>query len=338
METEGEDWPDVSVVMPAKEEARYLEQAVGRILSQKYAGRLEVVIAVAPSRDATRAIAERLARVDERVLVVTNSSGRTPAGLNAALAATRHPVVVRVDGHGELPDGYVASAVQLLQETGADNVGGMMVPEGRTHFERAVAAAMGSRIGIGDAPFHVGGEPGPADTVYLGVFRREALDRLGGFDERFTRAQDWELNLRIRRTGGVVWFSPALRVTYRPRSSLRALAAQFFTTGQWRRQVISEYPGTANLRYLAPPVAVAVLCSGTLAGLVGVLGGPGWLRLGWAAPAGYALVVATATAHLGRRLPWRSTAWVPAVVPTMHLAWGTGFLLGRTRRPPLPPP
>ena len=121
-----------------------------------------------------------------------------------------------------------------------------MAAEGTTPFERAVAAAMTSVLGVGAARFHTGGEPGPADTVYLGVFRREWLDRVGGYDPQFVRAQDWEMNHRIRAAGGLVYFTPALRVRYRPRGTLKALARQYFEYGRWRRVVSRAHPGTVN--------------------------------------------------------------------------------------------
>jgi glycosyltransferase involved in cell wall biosynthesis len=318
--------------MPVVNEERHLQSAVRRILDQDYPGTLEVIVAVGPSRDRTRQVADRIAAQDARVHVVDNPTGRTPAGLNLAIAAAKYDHVVRVDGHGLLPEGYIATAVEAIERTGADNVGGMMVPEGTTPFERAVAAAMSSRIGIGGARFHVGGEEGPAETVYLGVFRRAALDRLGGFDEHFVRAKDWELNHRIRRSGGEVWFTPALRVTYRPRSSLRALASQFYRTGQWRRQVVTRYPETASVRYLTPPAAVVVLAGGTLAGLAGVVLGSGVLTAGLAAPVGYGLTVLAGSAALGRRVPPSSWPWLPVVITTMHLAWGSGFIRGTRRK------
>lgn len=324
---EGE-WPGVSVVMPVLNEERHLEEAVLGILEQDYPGDLDVVLAVGPSRDGTGRVAARLQRANPHVQIVENPSGRTAAGLNAAIAATRHPVVVRVDGHGRLPVGYVANAVRLLRETGADNVGGMMVPEGVTAFERAVARAMSSRVGIGGGRFHVGGEAGPAETVYLGVFRRAALERLGGFDESFVRAQDWELNYRIRSSGGLIWFSPDMQVTYRPRSSWRALATQFYRTGQWRRQVLERYPDTASFRYVAPPVTVAAILAGAAAGCVGLAGGNRRLAAGLVAPAGYVAAVLAATPAVARGLPWRSQAWFPVVVATMHTSWGAGFLFG----------
>jgi succinoglycan biosynthesis protein ExoA len=322
-------WPAVSVVVPVLNEERHLEAAVTKVLEQDYPGPIEVVLAVGPSRDRTAQVAARLAAADARVHVVDNPTGRTPSGLNAAIKGSTGDVVVRVDAHSELSPGYVAKAVEILTRTDADNVGGVMLAQGRTPFERAVARAMRSRLGIGGARFHVGGEEGEAETVYLGVFRRATLERLGGFDEHFHRAQDWELNHRIRMAGGRIWFSPDLWVTYRPRSSWKALALQFFRTGRWRRQVTRRYPETANPRYLAPPAAVVAIVGGAAAGLAAQAGGPSWLRLGWVAPAGYALAVIAGSQVVAGQEPRadaRERAWLPIVVATMHLSWGAGFL------------
>lgn len=326
-------WPPVSVIMPVLNEERHLAEAVRRVLDQDYPGTLEVVLAVGPSADRTDEIARSLEAADPRVRRVENPAARTPHGLNAAIKASRYDIVVRVDGHGLLSAGYVRRAVEALEETGAANVGGIMRAEGVTPFEQAVARAMTSPVGIGSAPFHTGGEPGPADSVYLGVFRREVLDRLGGYDEHFLRAQDWELNYRIRKAGETIWFTPDLTVTYRPRSTVRELARQFFRSGQWRREVVRRYPETANPRYLAPPVVTVAVAAGTVAGLAAVAGAPGWLALGWVLPAGYAAGVLAAGAVEGRGLPLRARLSLPAVLATMHLTWGAGFLARRPRKP-----
>jgi succinoglycan biosynthesis protein ExoA len=326
-------WPPVSVVMPVLNEERHLEEAVGRVLDQDYPGELEVVLAIGPSKDRTQEIAEKLADRDPRISIVPNPTGKTPAALNVGIAHAKHDILVRVDGHGALTDGYITRAVEVLDESGADNVGGVMAAEGRTPTEMAVACAYRSRLGLGASTFHQGGKPGPADTVYLGVFRRAALERVGGFDETMHRAQDWELNYRIRKTGGLIWFSPDLSVTYRPRSSLSAVAKQFFHTGQWRREVIRRHPETASKRYLAPPFAVILLAVGTILGIVGLITGISWLDLGFLAPLGYAVLLLAGSAIEGRYLPWKALFWLPFVCATMHVSWGLGFLLGLKEKP-----
>jgi glycosyltransferase involved in cell wall biosynthesis len=315
--------PSVSVIMPVLNEERHLRTAVTRILDQEYPGDLEVVIALGPSEDRTDEIAAQLvaetAGTSREVRTVPNPTGRTPAALNAAIRGSRYPVVVRVDGHGLLTPGYIATAVRLLDDKSAANVGGVMHAEGETDWEHAVAAAMTSRIGVGNAAFHTGGEAGPADTVYLGVFRREVLERLGGYNEEFIRAQDWELNYRIRQDGGLVWFTPELKVSYRPRPSVRKLARQYRDYGRWRRVVTRYHRGSVNLRYLAPPAAVAGC-------IVGIVAGAAVHPLFLVLPGGYAAAVLLGSAREGRGLPAKARAWLPVALATMHMSWGWGFL------------
>jgi len=324
------NWPSVAVVMPVWNEERHLAASVQRIVEQDYPGSLQIVLAVAPSSDKTQEVADSLQRAHGNVILVANPSGRTPAGLNAAINAVDSDVVVRVDGHAMIPRDYVRTGVEILQRTGADNVGGIMAAEGTNAWERAVAAAMRSRFGVGGAAFHVGGHEGPADTVYLGCFQRTALERVGGYDESMVRAQDWEMNFRIRDTGGLVWFTPAMHVTYRPRPSMRALARQYHDYGRWRREVARRYPHTLSLRYLAAPVTVAAIALGLALALVGaVLGAPALVLVGLLPLFVYLLGVITASvitcvAQREVGLLWR----LPRVFTTMHIAWGLGFLRG----------
>jgi len=242
----------VSYVMPVLNEENYLEAAVLSILAQEFEGPVEVILALGPSTDATDAIAENLA-LTYPVTLVRNRPGTTSAGLNAAIAAAKNDVVVRVDAHAKLMPGYTRLAVQVLNETGAANVGGVMKAVGHHPFQSAVAWAYNTPFGLGGGAFHVGGEAGPSDSVYLGVFRREVLVELGGFDPAVIRGQDWELNLRIRQSGNVVWFDPRLQVEYHPRSRWIKLARQFYDTGIWRGELTRRSFITANLRYFAPP-------------------------------------------------------------------------------------
>jgi succinoglycan biosynthesis protein ExoA len=305
--------------MPILNEERHLEEAVSAAFDQHYDGSIEVVLALGPSKDRTNEIARALADGDPRVHLVDNPGGRTADALNTAIKAAAGDVVVRVDGHGLLDRDYVRTAVRTLEATGAANVGGVMAAEGTTPFERAVAAAMTSRLGVGAARFHTGGESGPADTVYLGVFRREWLERVGGYDPHFVRAQDWEMNHRIRQADGLVWFTPELRVRYRPRATLKALSRQYFEYGRWRRVVSRTHRGTVNLRYLAPPAAVVGVVAGAVVGAV-------LTPWGWLLPAGYAALVVGGAAVVGSDLAPGERARLAAVLATMHMSWGLGFL------------
>jgi succinoglycan biosynthesis protein ExoA len=321
--------PSVAIVMPVLNEEAHLESAIDRLLAQDYQGDIVIVLAVAPSGDRTETIAAELAERHPNLSVVINPSGKTPSALNAAIDASHSEVVVRVDGHALIPTDYVRIGVETLNRSGADNVGGIMAASGLTPLQKAIAAAMTSKFGVGGAAFHVGGAEGAALTVYLGCFRRSALERVGGYDESMVRAQDWEMNHRIRESGGKVWFTPNMVVTYRPRSSLRALASQYFGYGTWRREVARRYRETISLRYLAAPVLVIGIALGLFLLVFGLVASQQffvWL--------GLIPLVIYSGGVMGASLITKSGGngiLLPIVFPVMHISWGIGFLLGRAK-------
>lgn len=314
-------WPSVSVVVPVLNEEAYLADAVRSILAQDYPGRFDVCLALGPSTDHTDAIARQLATADSRVSTVDNPTGGRSSGLNAAVRATAGSVVVRMDAHSRLSPGYITRAVDTMRRINAVNVGGIQKAGGTTPFERASAAALASPFGMGGSRYRTGGSEGPVDTVFLGVFERSALERVGLFDETVTGNEDYELNIRLRADGGVVWFDPQLVVEYEPRSSLRALARQFFNYGAWKRGVLRRHPQSVRPRQVAPPIV--------LASLVASLSIAWWMPVAWVVPALYSIgtiVVAVVTGHgVVERF------WLTAVFPTMHMAWAIGFLVGERR-------
>ena len=312
--------------MPVLNEAKHLRAAVTEILAQQVSVPIELVLALGPSTDNTNEIAAQLAQSDSRIKLVSNPSGKTAAALNLAIAQSRYEVIVRVDGHALLTPNYIQIALNVLAETDADVVGGVMAATGRTKFEKAVAAGMRSALGVGPARFHTGGGAGETKTVYLGVFKRSAIDRVGGYDETFIRAQDWEMNYRIRKTGGKIWFDPRLEVTYRPRSSVRSLAKQYFEYGRWRREVARTYPETKSLRYLAPPLTVSALIISIVMLLVSTALGQTWSWIFFVPIAGYLSLILVGSIFIFNKKTPLTLLWEPVVLLTMHMSWGVGFL------------
>jgi len=313
----GTQLPAVSIVLPVLNEELHLANAVQSILSQDYAGTLEIILALGPSKDKTNEIAERLAFADKRILLVNNPSGRTAAGLNLALNKSSNSVIVRVDAHAEIQRNYISLAIEVMKSSGAVNVGGIMGAQGVSSFEKAVARAMRSPFGVGASRFHTGGDSGYVDTVYLGVFLRTAVIAVGGFDERFIRAQDWELNFRLRQAGGKIFFDPRLHVTYRPRSTVKALAKQYFEYGRWRRVVSRRHKGTINYRYLAPPFSL-------VAALVSIILSVTLNNLFIIPAAIYGIFLILASLLIGKGIIERIL--LPIVLFTMQMSWGLGFL------------
>jgi glycosyltransferase involved in cell wall biosynthesis len=313
----------VSFILPVLNEANSLESAVLSIFHQKGLENvdLEVILALGPSTDSTNTIAKSL-KAKYPVKTVLNPTGKTPAGLNLAIAEASHDIIVRVDAHSVLSPNYTALATEILNETGAANVGGLMKAEGQTTFQEAVAWAYLSRTGLGGGHYHVGGAAGPSDSVYLGVFRADILKGIGGFNERMIRGQDWELNLRIRQAGEIVWFDPRLEVTYFPRSSPNKLTKQFFDTGIWRAELTRNHLMSANFRYFAPPALVLSIVLGILTYVLGIGG-----LFGLVPTFIYALFVLI-SALTAKGLKFRSRLALLLVLPIMHLSWGSGFLSG----------
>lgn len=304
--------PSLDVIIPAANADDSIGTAIGSVRAQGYPNLGSIIVAAGDQETSEAALRHG-------AVVVSNPSGKTPVGLNLALAISTAEIVARVDAHSTIPPGYLERAVGTLVETNADNVGGMQIPVGTNGWEKAISAAMSSPFGAGDARYRIGGAAGPADTVYLGMFRRATLHRLGGYDETFERNQDYELNHRIRESGGIVWFDPELRVTYRPRGSIRALSRQYFQYGTWKRRFSRRHSGSLRVRQLAPPVLVGVLALSAMAAL--------WWPAALIVPAVYVLaLVLIGLASLPRLgVP---ALGVPLALATMHLSWGLGFLLG----------
>jgi len=302
---------DASFVMPVRNEEKYLASAVESVFAQAAPGKTELILAIAPSIDKTRAIAEELQSKFKNLKIVDNSSGDTASGLNLAIAAASYDVVLRVDAHSQLTENYLTTALEVLSETGAANVGGRMHAVGVGPLQQAVAFGYNNRVGLGGGSFHVGGKAGAVETVYLGVFQKSWLQKVGGFDPKWVRGQDWELNQRIRSAGGVVWFDPRLVVNYFPRSSLSALARQFYQTGVWRGALTRQAPFQSSIRYWIPPLFV----------VAALFGFPLWL---------YLLFIGL-IAFNALELPNGVKLRVLLVLPTMHFSWGIGFWVGLIR-------
>lgn len=299
--------------MPAVNEEKNLELSVQSVLDQDLEIPFELIIAVGRSRDKTSRIAKRLEKENlGQIRVVKNPKNNTAKGLNLAISEAKGDVVIRVDAHSELTYGYAKQAIDTLQRTQAANVGGLMHAIGTTPFQKAVAWGYGSRFGLGGGSFHVGGSEGEVDSVYLGVFDKQKLIGVGGFDEELIRGQDWELNLRLRRAGHKVWFDPKLEVRYYPRGSWFSLAKQFYKTGRWRARITRSALSASKPRYFIPPLLVF----GSLFIFPAII---------------YFLTVIFIA--LFARVDGQSRGWLLVVLPTMHYSWGLGFITGMLFKP-----
>lgn len=313
--------PPVSVIMPVRNAEKTLDRTLETVLNQSYTNIVEIILAIGPSDDETSVLAKELNKIDPRIEIVENKTGGTARGLNLASELATGEYLVRVDSHCLLPNNYVDIAVKKIKETGAGNVGGVQMATGESGFQSAVATAMTSKFGVGNSKFHYGGLEGPVDTVYLGVFDAALFKELGGFDEKLVRNQDYELNIRIREAGRLVWFTPEMVVKYFPRSNISQLFWQFFQYGSWKRKVIFKHPKSMKIRQLAPPGLVALIVASAILFVMF----SAWYLI----PLTTYLLVSVVVSILQRKLPLQLRVTLSLIFITMHVAWGLGFLVGR---------
>jgi len=313
--------------MPIRNEADFIARSLGAVLAQDYpADRLEVLIADGMSTDDTRAIVQQLAARHPHIQVrlIDNPGKIVPTGFNAALAQARGDVIVRVDGHTVIAPDYVRECVAVLEQSGADNVGGRMTAVSTSPWGQAVALATSSPFGVGGARFHYSDREEWVDTVYMGAWPRRVFEWLGGFDSELVRNQDDEFNYRLRAQGGRILLSPRIKSQYYNRASLPSLWRQYYQYGFYKVRVLQKHPRQMRLRQFVPPAFVASI-------LLGALLSP----LSRKVRALWRMVVATyAVANLfaswriarakGREHFWR----LPVVFSILHFSYGLGFLHG----------
>lgn len=318
------DLPFVTIVMPCMNEERYIEACLRSLRAQDYpADRMEILVADGMSTDATRFILERAVRDDPRVRVIDNPERLQAAGLNAAIRESRGQVIIRMDVHAEYAADFVRQCVAVLDETGADNVGGAARPKAKSFFQRALAAALTSPLGIGNSKFRQEDAEGFVDTVFPGAFRRRVFERVGLFDRKAFTNEDAELNQRIHEAGGRVYLSRRIVVHYYPRESPAALARQYFRYGQGRARTLLKRRRFLTLRPALPFLFVL----GNTA-LATTRRGRSKLRtvLG-----GYALATLFEAVRVGRGAGAASIPVVWSIFPILHVAHGVGFAAGLVR-------
>jgi cellulose synthase/poly-beta-1,6-N-acetylglucosamine synthase-like glycosyltransferase len=315
--------PFVSVIVPIRNEERYIERCLYTLARQDYPReRFEVIVVDGRSDDATRPIVNRFAA--ETMMDVTlldNPRRRTAAGLNIGLEAARGDVIVRVDGHAAVAPDFLRRSVAGLLDTGADCVGGVIESEGDTYLGRAIALAMSSRFGVGGASFRVGGR-GPADTVAFGAYRRDVFDRIGRFTEEIEKGEDDEFNYRLRDAGGSILLVPGIRARYTVRGGLRGLWRQYFGYGRAKPEVLRRHPAQMRLRQLAP---AALVLAGGVATARAISGSPTSLRI---LAVVYTCGATTASLALASQRRWRYFPVLPIAFACLHLSYGLGFIAG----------
>lgn len=315
----------VSIIMPIRNEDEHIECSLDSVLAQDYpAEQVEVILVDGMSDDETRSIIRTISSRNptRRIKILDNPKQIVPVAFNLGLMQATGEIIVRVDGHCLLAPDYISRCVESLMITGADNVGGLQRAAGTNLVGSAIAHATSSPFGVGGSRFHYATTPGWADTVYLGAYRRDVFDRIGGFDEELVRNQDDEFNFRLIQSGGKIWLDPQIRSTYFSRSSFSRLWKQYYQYGFYKVRVIQKRGAVAALRHLVPAGFVGSL-------LLSVLLAIGTRRWRWLWPVVVPYIFANSLASvLAARKCWRLLPLLPAAFGILHCAYGLGFLMG----------
>lgn len=321
--------PFVSVIMPIRNEAEFVEGAVRSVLDNDYpAEKIEILVVDGMSDDGTRETVKKLSHADNRVKMLDNPQGIVSTAMNIGLRAARGDLFIRVDGHAEIPTDFIRKSIRCLREhPDAWVVGGHIETVADDFTGQAIAAAMRSPIGVGNARFRLGDYEGWVDTLAFGTHRKWIVDKIGYFDEELVRNQDDEFNLRIILAGGKIWMSKSIQSTYFSRGSLRKLWKQYFQYGFWRIRTLQKHKRPANFRQLVPLLFVLLLF---LTGLAGFLWKPLWILL--VIEAGlYLLALLTGALDVGCKSGWRYAPVAPLIFGILHFGYGLGSLWGGVR-------
>jgi len=317
--------PLVTIAMPCLNEAAFIEPCLNSVQAQTYPrDKLEIYVADGGSSDGTRDILARLAREDPRIHVLDNPDRIQAAGLNRILEKARGEIIVRMDVHCEYAVDYVDKCVEVLERTGADNVGGAQRCRGRTEFEKAVCAALRSPLGVGGARYRSPENEGYVDTVFLGAYRRSVFERIGPWDPSFVTNEDAELNQRLILSGGRIYLSREIVVHYAPRHSLAALFRQYCRYGCGRAHTLRKHRRLLSLRPALPFLATA--------GGLGLLAALPWTRAGLCAVGLATPILAIEALRVGASGGIRRAALVFAILPVIIVSHGLGFGMGLARR------
>jgi succinoglycan biosynthesis protein ExoA len=313
--------PRVSIVMPAFNEEQFIEACLASVRAQDYPPELiEILVADGRSTDRTREILARISEADPRIQLIDNPARIQAAGLGYAVKAATGDVIVRMDVHCEYASDYVRRCVEVLDATGADNVGGAQRARAKSLFQRALCAALGSKLGTGGVGYRDEKSEGFVDTVFLGAFRRRVFETIGLWDPAAITNEDSELNQRILESGGKIYLSRDIVVHYYPRDSFKALATQYFRYGRGRARTLVKLGRFPKLRPMIPFL--------TMSGMAATLLVPPLWPLAPFAIGGYLLATGVEAFRVSRSIGIAAFPTVWRIFPVLHASHAAGFWAG----------
>lgn len=316
--------PFVSVLIPMRNEERHIEACLRSLARQDYPReRFEVLVLDGASSDRSRDLVEEFAARGDLNLRLIDNPGRTTArGLNLGIAHAHGDIIARIDAHAAVAPDFLRQSVDALTTTDADGVGGPIESVGRGLIGEAIAIAMSSPFGVGNAHFRYSREAQYTDTVAFPAYRRQIFDRIGPFAEDVNYGEDDEFHYRLGDAGGRLLLTPKIRSTYYTRASLPDLFRQYLAYGRAKVEVLRRHPRQARLRQFVPAVFVTALLG---LGVLSLVARP-FRRLLVLVVAIYLLASSLASLRIASQRGWRYAPLLPLAFACLHTAYGLGFL------------
>jgi len=317
----------VSVVMPVYNEERYIEKCVDSLLLQDYPiDEMEWIFVDGCSKDRTVEILKRYQeKYPSLIKIYSNPDKIVPYAMNIGIAASKGKYIVRLDAHADYATDYISKCVYYLENTDAENVGGIAETKANGFMGKAIAKMLSSKFGVGNSQFRTNGESGYVDTVPFGAFRREVFSKYGGYDERLVRNQDNEMNFRIRKNGGKIYLANDIRFSYYCRDSIGGISTMARKNGMWNIITMKLCPGSMGVRHFIPfAFVISVLGLGILS----------FIHLLFAAILAaeislYLLLDIVFSIKQAETL--REFFTLLILFPIFHVAYGVGSLIGITK-------
>lgn len=320
------NFPLVTVILPIRNEAAYIERGLRAILEQDYSGPVEILIVDGMSTDETRKIIQGVSalHLHMHIRILDNPGKIVPMGMNIALRQAKGDIIIRVDGHCIIAQDYIRHCVEHIQNDDVDGAGGSMKTIGENYLAKAIAIGMSSPFGVGNSAFRTLSKKNRlVDTVPFPAYTRQIIERAGLYDEELVRNQDDEYNFRIRELEGKIMLAADVHSTYFSRGSLKSLWRQYYQYGYWKVRVLQKHPRQMSLRQFVPPVFVLAILGSVLLAFFPII-----RPLSLVIPLLYIIVTLFASLFTAFKYNWDYLPFLLLIYAILHFSYGSGFLLG----------
>ena len=317
----------VSVVMPVYNEEKYIAKCIDSLLQQDYpTEKMEWIFVDGCSKDRTvEILKEYQHKYPNLIKILDNPQQIVPYAMNIGIAASAGKYIVRLDAHADYATDYISKCVYYLENTDAENVGGVADTKANGFMGGAIAKMLSSKFGVGNSQFRTNGESGYVDTVPFGAFKREVFSKYGGYDERLVRNQDNEMNFRIRKNGGKIYLSDDIHLSYYCRDSIKGISDMARKNGMWNVITMKLCPGSMGWRHFIPFLFVMSVLG---LGILGMVHSIFWMLLGLE----LTLYMALDLLFSARQASDVKEFFVLAVLfPIFHVTYGFGSMIGITK-------